>query len=103
MRRQIGLVSQEPVLFDLTIRENIAFGENTREVSQEEIEAAAKAANIHRFIISLPQVHIFVPQGTHLCTPVYPGTHIHTPVYPRYTSLYPSVPDIANLKQRERR
>lgn len=55
LRRQIGLVSQEPLLFDLTIRENIAFGMNTRDVTQEEIETAAKAANIHRFVVSLPQ------------------------------------------------
>jgi ABC-type multidrug transport system fused ATPase/permease subunit len=56
LRRQIGIVSQEPVLFDLTIRENIAYGDNTREVSMEEIIQAAKNANIHDFISSLPDV-----------------------------------------------
>jgi ABC-type multidrug transport system fused ATPase/permease subunit len=56
LRRQIGIVSQEPVLFDLTIRENIAYGDNTRDVSMEEIIQAAKNANIHDFISSLTDV-----------------------------------------------
>lgn len=56
LRSQIGIVSQEPVLFDCTLAENIAYGDNSRTVTQEEIEAAAKAANIHSFIEGLPQV-----------------------------------------------
>ena len=56
IRRQIGIVSQEPNLFDLTIRENIAYGDNSREVSMEEIVAAAKEANAHSFIEFLPEV-----------------------------------------------
>ncbi|VDD73998.1 unnamed protein product [Mesocestoides corti] len=55
IRQQIGIVSQEPNLFDLTIRENIAYGDNSREVSLEEIIAAAKDANVHDFVQSLPQ------------------------------------------------
>lgn len=55
MRSQIGIVSQEPVLFDCTLAENIAYGDNSRVPSMEEIEAAAKAANIHNFIEDLPQ------------------------------------------------
>lgn len=55
LRAQIGIVSQEPVLFDCTLAENIAYGDNSRTVTMEEIEAAAKAANIHNFIESLPQ------------------------------------------------
>ena len=58
LRRQIGIVSQEPVLFDLSIRENIAYGDTTRYVSDKEIEEAARAANIHEFIHSLPEVSI---------------------------------------------
>ncbi|XP_067862964.1 ATP-binding cassette, sub-family B (MDR/TAP), member 4 isoform X2 [Heptranchias perlo] len=54
-RAQIGIVSQEPVLFDCSIAENIAYGDNSRVVSQEEIVAAAKAANIHSFIETLPK------------------------------------------------
>uniref|UniRef100_A0A669QS60 ATP binding cassette subfamily B member 1 n=1 Tax=Phasianus colchicus TaxID=9054 RepID=A0A669QS60_PHACC len=55
LRSHIGIVSQEPILFDFTIAENIAYGDNTREVSHEEIVSAAKAANIHSFIDSLPE------------------------------------------------
>jgi len=56
LRSQIGIVSQEPVLFDTSIAENIRYGANFREVSDEEVIEAAKAANIHSFIESLPQV-----------------------------------------------
>uniref|UniRef100_A0A671LKP0 ATP-binding cassette sub-family B member 5 n=1 Tax=Sinocyclocheilus anshuiensis TaxID=1608454 RepID=A0A671LKP0_9TELE len=55
LRLQIGIVSQEPVLFDCSLAENIAYGDNSRNVSQQEIEEAAKAANIHSFIEGLPQ------------------------------------------------
>uniref|UniRef100_A0A8C4WUK3 ATP binding cassette subfamily B member 4 n=1 Tax=Gopherus evgoodei TaxID=1825980 RepID=A0A8C4WUK3_9SAUR len=54
LRAQIGIVSQEPILFDCSIAENIAYGDNSREVSSEEIVNAARAANIHSFIDSLP-------------------------------------------------
>lgn len=56
LRSQIGIVAQEPILFDYTVKENIAYGDNTREVSFEEVQTAAKAANIHDFIASLPDV-----------------------------------------------
>jgi ABC-type multidrug transport system fused ATPase/permease subunit len=55
LRSLMGVVQQEPMLFNLSIRDNIAYGENSREVTQEEIEAAAKKANIHDVITSLPQ------------------------------------------------
>ncbi|TGZ75633.1 hypothetical protein CRM22_000267 [Opisthorchis felineus] len=55
IRRQIGIVSQEPNLFDLSIRENIAYGDNSKEVSMEEIIEAARQANIHDFVSTLPQ------------------------------------------------
>uniref|UniRef100_A0A8C4I9G7 ATP-binding cassette, sub-family B (MDR/TAP), member 4 n=1 Tax=Dicentrarchus labrax TaxID=13489 RepID=A0A8C4I9G7_DICLA len=55
LRAQIGIVSQEPVLFDCTLGENIAYGDNSRSVTMEEIEAAARAANIHNFIENLPE------------------------------------------------
>ncbi|XP_041969859.1 multidrug resistance protein homolog 49 [Aricia agestis] len=54
LRRNLGIVGQEPVLFDRSIAENIAYGDNTRDVPIEEIVAAAKAANIHSFIAALP-------------------------------------------------
>ena len=56
LRSQIGIVSQEPVLFDTTIADNIRYGANFREVSDEEVIEASKSANIHNFIESLPQV-----------------------------------------------
>ena len=56
LRSQMGIVSQEPVLFDTSIAENIRYGANFREVSDEEVVEAAKAANIHSFIESLPKV-----------------------------------------------
>ena len=56
LRRQISFVSQEPVLFDMSIDDNIRYGANYKEVSDEEIIEAAKAANIHDFIQTLPQV-----------------------------------------------
>ena len=56
LRSLIGLVQQEPILFNLSIRENIAYGLNDRQVTQEEIEEAARMANIHDLIVALPQV-----------------------------------------------
>ncbi|CAF3539071.1 unnamed protein product [Rotaria socialis] len=52
VRSQFGLVSQEPILFDLTIAENIAYG--LEDVSMTDIIDAAKKANIHQFIEQLP-------------------------------------------------
>lgn len=54
-RSQIGFVSQEPVLFDASIQENIAYGDTSRQVPIEEIILAAKNANIHDFIQTLPK------------------------------------------------
>ena len=59
LRTQLGIVSQEPILFDTSISDNIRYGANHREVSDEEIIDSAKAANIHDFIQSLPQVCIY--------------------------------------------
>ncbi len=56
LRSKIGLVSQEPVLFDGSIADNIRYGDLSREISDEEVEAAARAANIHGFIMSQPKV-----------------------------------------------
>ncbi|UJR23295.1 hypothetical protein I4U23_026311 [Adineta vaga] len=54
-RSQIGLVSQEPILFDMSIHENIAYGDTSREnIPFEEIIQAAKNANVHDFIQRLP-------------------------------------------------
>lgn len=60
LRTKLSIVSQEPVLFDRTIAENIAYGDNTREINMEEIISAAKQANVHNFIVNLPSVCSFV-------------------------------------------
>ena len=53
LHSQIGVVPQDTVLFNDTIHYNIAYGRPT--ASEDEIVAAAKAAKIHEFILSLPQ------------------------------------------------
>ena len=53
LRRQIGIVPQHVLLFNGTVRENIAYGRP--DPSQEEIERAARAARAHDFIVALPQ------------------------------------------------
>jgi subfamily B ATP-binding cassette protein MsbA len=53
LREQIGIVPQETALFSGSVRDNIAYGKLF--ASQEEIEAAARAANAHQFIQELPQ------------------------------------------------
>ncbi|CAF4425289.1 unnamed protein product, partial [Rotaria magnacalcarata] len=52
LREHIGVVSQEPILFQATIRENILFGRDT--ATDAEIHEAAKMANAHNFIMELP-------------------------------------------------
>ncbi|XP_062004874.1 ABC transporter B family member 9-like [Rosa rugosa] len=54
LRQQIGLVGQEPILFNESIRTNIAYGKRGH-VTEEQIIAATKASNAHNFISSLPQ------------------------------------------------
>ncbi|MDQ3814741.1 MAG: ABC transporter ATP-binding protein/permease [Armatimonadota bacterium] len=53
VRDQVALVPQEPFLFPLTIAQNIAYGRP--DATREEIEAAARAANVHSFIERLPE------------------------------------------------
>lgn len=55
IRAQLGFVSQEPILFDRTIAENIAYGDNERNIPMAEIIEAAKSSNIHEFISKLPK------------------------------------------------
>ena len=53
LRTQIGIVPQETVLFSATVRENIRYGR--LDATDEEIEAAAKDAGAHNFIMALPE------------------------------------------------
>ena len=52
LREQVGVVSQEPILFATTIADNIRYGRAT--ATQKEIEDAARAANAHAFITGFP-------------------------------------------------
>ena len=68
----MGVVSQEPVLFDMTIMDNIKFGRE--DATMEEIEQAAKDANVHDFIEGLPQ---------RMCVCVYVCVHMYN-----YTCMF---------------
>ncbi len=67
LRSLTGIVSQDTVLFHDTVRNNIAYGSAAR-FSQSEIEAAAKAANAHNFILELPEGYetVLGERGTRL-------------------------------------
>lgn len=56
LRNNIGLVSQEPVLFDASIEDNIRHGRDG--VTSQEVVLAAKSANAYDFISDLPEVSI---------------------------------------------
>lgn len=55
LRRRVALVSQEPALFATTIYENILYGRET--ATEQEVHAAARAANAHNFISALPDAY----------------------------------------------
>ena len=56
-RENIGIVSQEPVLFGTTIKENIRYGRE--DVSDDEIIKATHMANAYDFIMKLPDVSLY--------------------------------------------
>lgn len=63
MRRQIGVVSQEPVLFAATVKENIQMGRE--DASFEDIEEAAKLADAHSFVTRMEDVSRYSLIGCH--------------------------------------
>jgi ATP-binding cassette subfamily B protein len=52
LRKQVGLVSQEPILFAMSIEDNIKYG--SEDAPQADVERAAKMANAHDFIVRIP-------------------------------------------------
>ena len=61
LRSHLGIVSQEPVLFDCSIKDNILYGipeEEKEKISMQQVEEVAKSANIHHFISNLPKVSL---------------------------------------------
>ncbi|KAM4626251.1 bile salt export pump-like [Discoglossus pictus] len=54
LRSKIGIVSQEPVLFEGSIADNIKYGDNSRDITMEEVIASSKKAHLHEFVMSLP-------------------------------------------------
>jgi subfamily B ATP-binding cassette protein MsbA len=67
LRSLIGIVSQDTVLFNDTVRHNLAYGAAGK-YTDAQIEAAARAANAHRFIVELPQGYdtVLGERGTRL-------------------------------------
>uniref|UniRef100_A0A8B9KUI8 ATP-binding cassette, sub-family B (MDR/TAP), member 11b n=1 Tax=Astyanax mexicanus TaxID=7994 RepID=A0A8B9KUI8_ASTMX len=55
LRSKIGIVSQEPILFDCSILENIRYGDNKRVLSMDDVISASKKAQLHDFVMSLPE------------------------------------------------
>ncbi|KAJ7641490.1 P-loop containing nucleoside triphosphate hydrolase protein [Roridomyces roridus] len=53
LRQHVSIVSQQPTLFDATIAENISYGNS--DLSADDVRCAAEEANLHEFIMSLPQ------------------------------------------------
>ena len=80
MRSFISVVSQEPILFNCSIRDNIAYGlEN--EAGMDDVIEAARSANIHEFITGLPMVHTFSNTTCPPPPPPPPPTHVKVSMY----------------------
>ncbi|XP_071977907.1 bile salt export pump-like isoform X2 [Engystomops pustulosus] len=54
LRSKIGIVSQEPVLFDCSIADNIKYGDNSKQVTMDQVIEASKKAQLHEFVMGLP-------------------------------------------------
>ena len=66
LKKRIGYVAQDSILFSDTIANNISYGLDNREVSEEDIIDAAKNANAHEFISKLPNKYQTKLEGTEL-------------------------------------
>ncbi|XP_040297614.1 bile salt export pump-like [Bufo bufo] len=54
LRSKIGIVSQEPVLFDCSIGDNIKYGDNSKKLTMDQVIEASKKAQLHDFVMQLP-------------------------------------------------
>ncbi|KAG8559742.1 hypothetical protein GDO81_017435 [Engystomops pustulosus] len=54
LRSKIGIVSQEPVLFDCSIADNIKYGDNSKQLTMDQVIEASKKAQLHEFVMGLP-------------------------------------------------
>ena len=93
LREMVGVVSQDPALFQTTIAQNIQYGSVGGVASEEDVEWAARQAHAHDFICKLPQVRAAV----HALTPPYhtPSLTIHshtTPPPSPYTPMLQPLP-----------
>lgn len=82
LRRVIGIVQQEPTLFNGTIFENIIMGDLT--ISIDKVEEICEMANAHNFIQKLPEVNFYFK-------------HILSKEYIEYLTFNDSCPDISSL------
>lgn len=78
LRERIGVVNQEPTLFGVSVADNIAFGKplSSGPATRDEIEAAARAANVHDFLVSLPDGYDTVV-GSSVSCPAVPAANDH--------------------------
>lgn len=53
LRKHIGIVTQEPILFNCSIKDNISFGIGDKNVTMDDIIDVAKKANIHNFVTTI--------------------------------------------------
>lgn len=67
-RRQMGMVSQEPLLFNDTVRANIAYGKEDGEATEAELVAATNLSNAHTFISAMDKVGIQKPIRVLYCS-----------------------------------
>ncbi len=68
LREQVGIVTQDTILFNDTVRNNIAYGQP--HVPMKEVEAAARAALAHDFIQACPRVTILSSESAECGSPV---------------------------------
>lgn len=90
LRRQIGVVSKYPVLFNMSVLNNIRYGANYRYVDSNEVIEAAKRSGVHETLSSLSEVRI--SQSVHQTVHVTSGSHIAVKPSPLYNYKHSNAP-----------